>query len=127
MIVVRFLYGRPLDTLLATFGVSLIMIQGVKSTFGYNIGVQNPTWLRGGFEVMQDLVLPYNRCFIIVLTACCVRGDLLLAEINAAGFAHPGHNAESRNGRAPWASTPGESTATRLRWGPESPASPATR
>jgi urea transport system permease protein len=72
MLVVRFLYGRALDTLLATWGVSLILIQGVRVIFGNNIGVNAPTWFRGGFEVMQDLVLPYNRCFIVVLCALCV-------------------------------------------------------
>ena len=72
MLVVRFLYGRPLDTLLATWGVSIVLIQGVRAIFGNNIGVSAPTWFRGGFEVMQDLVLPYNRCFIVVLCALCV-------------------------------------------------------
>lgn len=72
LLVVRFLYGRPLDTLLATWGVSIVLIQGVRAIFGNNIGVNAPTWFRGGFEVMQDLVLPYNRCFIVVLCALCV-------------------------------------------------------
>ena len=85
-IVVRFLYGRPLDTLVATFGVSLVMIQAVKSTFGYNIGVRNPTWLRGGFEVIQDLVLPYNRCFIVVLTAICVGVIYCLLKLTPLGL-----------------------------------------
>jgi urea transport system permease protein len=71
-LVVRFLYGRPLDTLLATSGVSLILIQAVRLLFGNNIGVNSPTWFVGGFEVIQDLVLPYNRCFIIVLGIFCV-------------------------------------------------------
>lgn len=70
--VVRHLYGQPLETLLATWGVSLILIQTVKHAFGYNIGVNSPTWLRGGFEIAQDMVLPTNRCFIFVLTAGCV-------------------------------------------------------
>ena len=72
MLVVRHLYGRPLETLLATFGVSLILSQGVPAIFGYNIGVNSPTWFRGSVEVMQDMVLPYNRCFIILLCLCCV-------------------------------------------------------
>ena len=70
MLVVRHLYGRPLETLLATFGVSLILIQGVQTIFGYNIGVSSPTWFRGSVEVMQDMVLPYNRCFIMFLCVC---------------------------------------------------------
>ena len=46
-LVVRHLYGRPLETLLATFGVSWILIKGVQNIFGENIGVNAPTWLRG--------------------------------------------------------------------------------
>jgi urea transport system permease protein len=72
MLVVRFLYGRALDTLLATWGISLILIQGVRVVYGNNIGVNAPTWFRGGFEVVQDLVLPFNRCFIVILCILCV-------------------------------------------------------
>ncbi|MBI3836608.1 MAG: urea ABC transporter permease subunit UrtB [Planctomycetia bacterium] len=71
-LVVRHLYGRPLETLLATWGVSLVLIQAVNRNFGYNIGVNSPTWLRGGVEIFQDMVLPVNRCFIVVLTSFCV-------------------------------------------------------
>ncbi len=62
-LVVRHLYGRPLETLLATFGVSWILIKGVQNIFGENIGVNAPTWLRGSVEVMPDMDVPYNRCF----------------------------------------------------------------
>jgi len=72
MLVVRHLYGRPLETLLATLGVSLILIQGVQVIFGYSISVKEPTWLQGNVEVMQDMVVPYNRAFVIVLCVCCV-------------------------------------------------------
>ena len=72
MLVVRHLYGRPLETLLATFGISLVLSQGVLTIYGYNIGVNSPTWLVGSVEVMQDMVVPYNRCFVVVLCACCV-------------------------------------------------------
>jgi len=71
-LVVRHLYARPLETLLATWGVSLILIQGVKSIFGYNIQVNSPTWLHGSAEIMQDMMLPYSRLFIFLLTAFCV-------------------------------------------------------
>lgn len=70
--VVRHLYGRPLETLLATWGVSLILIQTVRVIYGDNIAVNNPTWLRGGAELSQDFIVPYNRCFIIVLCTFCV-------------------------------------------------------
>lgn len=70
--IVRHLYGRPLETLLATWGVGLMLIQAVRIRYGDNIGVNSPTWLVGGIEVIQDFYLPYNRLFIIGLTICCV-------------------------------------------------------
>ena len=71
-LVVRHLYGRPLDTLLATWGVSLILIQCVRVKYGDNIGVNSPSWLVGSFEFIQDLVIPYNRAFILALCGVCV-------------------------------------------------------
>lgn len=70
--VVRYLYRRPLESLLATWGIGLILIQLVRIRYGDNIGVNAPTWARGGLEIVQDLVLPYSRCFIIVLCGMCV-------------------------------------------------------
>jgi urea transport system permease protein len=65
--VLRFLYGRPLETLLATWGVSLILMQGVRSLFGaQNVSVENPSWMSGGIEIASNLSLPYNRIYIIV-------------------------------------------------------------
>ncbi len=67
--VIRHLYGRPLETLLATWGISLILIQTVRTLFGaQNVGVANPTWMSGGLNVMSNLVLPYNRMVIIGFT-----------------------------------------------------------
>jgi urea transport system permease protein len=64
--VIRHLYGRPLETLLATWGISLILIQLVRVTFGaQNVEVANPAWLSGGVQVLPNLVLPYNRIVII--------------------------------------------------------------
>jgi urea transport system permease protein len=71
-LVVRHLYGRPLETLLATLGVSLVLIQTIRLFHGDNSAINNPTWLRGGAEVLQNFVLPYNRCFIIVLCVLCL-------------------------------------------------------
>lgn len=71
-LVVRHLYGRPLDTLLATWGVSLVLIQLARVKYGDNIGVNSPTWLIGRFEIVQDLIVPYNRAFILLLSAACV-------------------------------------------------------
>jgi len=64
--VIRFLYGRPLETLLATWGISLILIQSMRSLFGaQNVQVENPVWMSGGVEVLANVVLPWNRVIII--------------------------------------------------------------
>jgi urea transport system permease protein len=64
--VIRFLYGRPLETLLATWGISLMLMQLVRSIFGaQNVGVENPSWMSGGVIVMGHLQLPWNRIVII--------------------------------------------------------------
>ena len=64
--VIRWLYGRPLETLLATWGLSLILMQAVRSLFGaQNVAVENPSWMSGGVVVMGNLTLPWNRLVII--------------------------------------------------------------
>jgi len=64
--VIRFLYGRPLETLLATWGISLMLQQGVRSVFGaQNVSVENPSWMSGGVQVMSNLQLPWNRLIIV--------------------------------------------------------------
>lgn len=64
--VIRFLYGRPLETLLATWGVSLILQQTVRSIFGApNKAVANPAWMTGGVE-LGGVMLTYNRLVVIV-------------------------------------------------------------
>lgn len=64
--IIRFLYGRPLETLLATWGISLMLMQLVRSVFGaQNVGVENPSWMSGGVQVLGNLSLPYNRLVII--------------------------------------------------------------
>jgi urea transport system permease protein len=71
--VIRFLYGRPLETLLATWGISLILIQSVRTIFGaQNVQVENPAWMSGGIELMTNLVLPWNRIVIIAFAALVV-------------------------------------------------------
>jgi len=65
--ILRFLYGRPLETLLATWGVSLGLIQTVRLLFGaQNVAVPAPEWLSGGVEVMEGVVLPFNRLATVV-------------------------------------------------------------
>ena len=64
--VIRFLYGRPLETLLATWGISLMLMQLVRTLFGaQNVGVENPSWMSGGVQVLGNLSLPYNRLVIV--------------------------------------------------------------
>jgi urea transport system permease protein len=64
--VIRFLYGRPLETLLATWGISLMLQQLVRTIFGaQNVGVENPSWMSGGVVVMGNLQLPWNRIVIV--------------------------------------------------------------
>ena len=71
--VIRFLYGRPLETLLATWGISLVLIQSVRLIFGaQNVQVANPAWLSGGIEVLYGVVLPYSRLAIILFVALVV-------------------------------------------------------
>ena len=77
--VIRWLYGRPLETLLATWGISLVLMQSVRSVFGaQNVGVENPGWLSGGIQVLPNLVLPYNRLAILAFAAAVLAGVALL-------------------------------------------------
>jgi urea transport system permease protein len=65
-LVIRHLYGRPLETLLATWGISLMLMQSVRVLFGaQNVEVANPDWLSGGWQLNAALTLPYNRIAII--------------------------------------------------------------
>ena len=76
-LVLRHLYGRPLETLLATFGVSLLMMQAVRVVFGaQNVEVGNPSWMSGSFSPLQDffpgLLIPYNRLIIFFFAIAIV-------------------------------------------------------
>jgi urea transport system permease protein len=63
---IRHLVGRPLETLLCTWGISLLLIQAVRLVFGaQNVEVANPSWLAGGWEAARGLMLTYNRLAII--------------------------------------------------------------
>jgi urea transport system permease protein len=70
--VIRFLYGRPLETMLATWGISLVLMQAARVYFGDLTAVAAPAWLSGGVQVMVGVYLPNNRLFIIALSAVCV-------------------------------------------------------
>ena len=77
--VLRWLYGRPLETLLATWGISLMLMQSVRSLFGaQNVPVENPAWLSGGIAVLPNLTLPFNRIAIIAFAFAVLAGVALL-------------------------------------------------
>lgn len=64
--VIRWLYGRTLETLLATWGISLVLIQASRVVFGaQNVEVSNPSWMSGGITLLPNLILPWNRIFIV--------------------------------------------------------------
>ncbi|MCI3923894.1 urea ABC transporter permease subunit UrtB [Paenibacillus sp. TRM 82003] len=65
---IRFLYGRPLDSLLATWGVGMMLQQLARSIFGApNVAVTSPSWLNGGLDIGGGILLTYKRIFIIAL------------------------------------------------------------
>jgi urea transport system permease protein len=77
--VIRWLYGRPLETLLATWGISLVLMQAVRSLFGaQNVPVENPAWMSGGWQIASNLVLPYNRIAIVAFAVLVLGGMALL-------------------------------------------------
>jgi len=78
-LVLRHLYGRPLETLLATWGISLMLMQGIRSLYGaQNVGVENPDWMSGGWQVLANLTLPWNRIIIIAFAALVLLGMTVL-------------------------------------------------
>ncbi len=85
--VIRWLYGRPLETLLATWGISLILQQLVRSIFGApNKEVANPSWMSGGFEVVGGFVLTYNRLYLIVFCFLVLGAMALLLRATPFGL-----------------------------------------
>ena len=97
--VIRFLYGRPLETLLATWGISLILIQAMRTIFGaQNVQVENPAWMSGGIELMPNLVLPWNRIVIIGFAAAVVALIVAAADAHAARPVRARRHAEPRDG-----------------------------
>ncbi|XSG86582.1 MAG: urea ABC transporter permease subunit UrtB [Methylohalobius sp. ZOD2] len=67
--VIRYLYGRPLETLLATFGISLLLQQLVRTLISaQNVAVENPAWMSGAWEVNAALFLTYNRLYILAFS-----------------------------------------------------------
>jgi len=85
--VIRWLYGRPLETLLATWGISLMLMQTVRTVFGaQNVEVANPAFMSGGVTVLGSLVLPYNRIAIIVFAVIVVAAVWLVLNKTRLGL-----------------------------------------
>ncbi|MDB5750216.1 MAG: amino acid/amide transporter rane protein 1, family [Ramlibacter sp.] len=85
--VIRFLYGRPLETLLATWGISLMLMQLVRTLFGaQNVGVENPAWMSGGILLMGNVQLPWNRIVIIGFAVAVLFGMALLISRSRLGL-----------------------------------------
>ena len=85
--IIRHLYGRPLETLLATWGISLILIQTIRLVFGaQNVEVANPSYLSGGVEVMNGIVFPYSRIAIIIFVVGVVISIWMLLQKTSLGL-----------------------------------------
>ncbi|MEM8844829.1 MAG: urea ABC transporter permease subunit UrtB [Pseudomonadota bacterium] len=77
--VIRFMYGRPLETLLATFGISLILQQAVRTLISpQNRAVATPDFMSGSLEINPALSLTYNRLYIIIFAFLVLAGLMLL-------------------------------------------------
>lgn len=85
--VIRFLYGRPLDTMLATWGLSLILQQAVRSIFdAQNKEVANPAWMTGGFELMGGFFIAWNRLYILIFCLMVLGAIVLLLRRTSFGL-----------------------------------------
>ena len=86
-VVLRHLYGRPLETLLATWGISLILMQTVRTVFGaQNVAVENPSWMSGGIQVLANLSLPWNRVLIVLFALMVLAAVALLISQTRLGL-----------------------------------------
>ena len=84
---IRHLYGRPLETLLATRGISLVLIQTVRLIFGaQNVEVANPSYLSGGIQAFSGVVLPFNRIAIIIFVIFVVISVWTLLQKSSLGL-----------------------------------------
>jgi urea transport system permease protein len=84
--IIRFLYGRPLETLLATWGLSLVLQQAVRTLFGpTNQEVANPSWMSGAFQLGQ-ITITYNRLWILCFTLAVFAILLAMLRFTALGL-----------------------------------------
>ncbi|MET0102432.1 MAG: urea ABC transporter permease subunit UrtB [Sedimenticola sp.] len=85
--VIHFLYGRPLETLLATFGISLVLQQAVRSIFSpLNRSVETPAWMSGVWEINSALSLTYNRLYIIIFCLMVFAALFMVLKKTALGL-----------------------------------------
>jgi len=85
-VLVRFLYGRPYESILATWGLSLIMQQGARNIFGANnVDVSAPSWLQGGVRLLAGFQLPYSRIFILSLAVAAIIGMYFYVNYSVSG------------------------------------------
>ena len=83
----RFLYGRPLETLLASFGVSLVLQQAVKTIFtALNRPVATPQWMSGSFELLDGLSLTFNRLYILIFAGLIFAALVLVLQRTRLGL-----------------------------------------
>ena len=128
-VLIRHLYKRPLDTLLATWGLSLMLQQAYRSIFGAReVGVELPQWMLGSLKVTDSIEVPINGVFVMVLTRADHDGGRLHHVQVALGPPGPRRRAEPHHGgrrrhqhRESRSSTPSRSAAA----SPASPAAPS--
>ena len=84
--IIRFLYGRPLETLIVTWGIGMIFQQSARLYFGDQTSVNSPSWFRGGVEVMRGLIFPWSRIFIVGLSLVALVALYLLLHRSYAGL-----------------------------------------
>jgi len=83
----KFLYGRPLETLLATFGISLILQQTVRTIFSpLNRAVETPEWMSGAWQINEALSLTYNRLYIIIFSLIIFSILLIILKKSSLGL-----------------------------------------
>lgn len=84
--IIRFLYGRPLETLIVTWGIGMIFQQSARIYFGDQTSVNSPVWFRGGVEVLQGLIFPWSRIFIVALSLAALAALYFLVHRTYAGL-----------------------------------------
>ena len=84
--IIRFLYGRPLETLIVTWGIGMILQQCARLYFGDQTSVNAPTWFRGGVEAMTGLIFPWSRIFIVALAVASLLALWLVLNYTFAGL-----------------------------------------